>query len=156
MYVNLDPAAKDFDYEPDVDIKDLISLEDVMDEMGLGPNGGLIACFEFLLDNLDWLDEALGEGDEESLVVFCLDQEGFFASPRREASVRALRMTTKAFFPQDVQSVRISVLCEDQNSQADGRHSSQEPVPLTSRLKEDKRNGDRLSWTLHFGAIRTT
>ena len=46
FYVNLDPAADVFAYEPDVDIKDLISLEDVMEEMGLGPNGGLIYCFE--------------------------------------------------------------------------------------------------------------
>lgn len=48
IYVNLDPAAEEFEYEPDVDIKDLISLEDVMDEMGLGPNGGLMACFEYV------------------------------------------------------------------------------------------------------------
>ena len=46
FYINLDPAAEDFAYEPDLDIKDLISLEDVMEEMGLGPNGGLIYCFE--------------------------------------------------------------------------------------------------------------
>ncbi|KAF8458966.1 GPN-loop GTPase [Terfezia claveryi] len=70
VYVNLDPAAEEFEFEPDVDIKDLISLEDVMEEMGLGPNGGLMACFEFLLENLDWLDEALGPGDEESLTIF--------------------------------------------------------------------------------------
>src|SRR5437773_2599486 len=48
FYVNLDPAAEEFAYEPDLDIKDLISLEDVMEEMGLGPNGGLIYCFEFV------------------------------------------------------------------------------------------------------------
>lgn len=55
VYVNLDPAAEEFEYEPDVDIKDLICLEDVMDEMGLGPNGGLMACFEyvyFLVDRI--------------------------------------------------------------------------------------------------------
>lgn len=34
-------------YEPDLDIKDLISLEDVMEEISLGPNGGLIYCFEY-------------------------------------------------------------------------------------------------------------
>ena len=45
--MNLDPAAEEFTFEPDVDIKDLISLEDVMEEMGLGPNGGLMACFEY-------------------------------------------------------------------------------------------------------------
>ena len=35
MYVNLDPAAEEFAFEPDLDIKDLISLGDVMEEMGL-------------------------------------------------------------------------------------------------------------------------
>lgn len=44
--MNLDPAAESFQYEPSVDIKDLISLEDVMSELGYGPNGGLVYCFE--------------------------------------------------------------------------------------------------------------
>ncbi|EON63871.1 GPN-loop GTPase 3 like protein [Coniosporium apollinis CBS 100218] len=68
-YVNLDPAAEDFAYEPDIDIKDLISLEDVMEEMGLGPNGGLIYCFEFLLENLDFLTEPLEPVTEEYLII---------------------------------------------------------------------------------------
>ena len=50
--MNLDPAAEDFAYEPDLDIKELISLEDVMEEMGLGPNGGLIYCFESVIPGL--------------------------------------------------------------------------------------------------------
>ncbi|KAI9810701.1 MAG: ATP binding protein [Thelocarpon impressellum] len=74
FYVNLDPAAEDFAHEPDLDIKDLITLEDVMDEMGLGPNGGLIYCFEFLLDNLDFLTEALDPLTEEYLII--LDMPG--------------------------------------------------------------------------------
>ncbi|KAJ9648735.1 hypothetical protein H2199_000648 [Coniosporium tulheliwenetii] len=61
-YVNLDPAAEDFVYEPDIDIKDLISLEDVMEEMGLGPNG-------FLLENLDFLTEPLEPVTEEYLII---------------------------------------------------------------------------------------
>ncbi|MCJ1433972.1 ATP binding protein [Xylographa pallens] len=69
FYVNLDPAAEDFVYEPDLDIKDLISLEDVMEEIGLGPNGGLIYCFEFLLDNLDFFTEAIDPLTEEYLII---------------------------------------------------------------------------------------
>jgi hypothetical protein len=46
LYVNLDPAAEQFDFEPDVDIKDLISIDDAMEEMQLGPNGAMVACFE--------------------------------------------------------------------------------------------------------------
>lgn len=67
--MNLDPAAEEFEYEPDLDIKDLISLEDVMEEMGLGPNGGLIYCFEFLLQNLDFLTEAMDTLTDEYLII---------------------------------------------------------------------------------------
>lgn len=40
-----------------------------MEEMGLGPNGGLIYCFEFLLENLDFLTEALDPLTEEYLII---------------------------------------------------------------------------------------
>lgn len=68
--MNLDPAAESFEHQPDLDIKDLISLKDAMEEVGLGPNGGLIYCFEFLLENLDWLTEALDTVTEEYLIIF--------------------------------------------------------------------------------------
>ncbi|KAK4189718.1 GPN-loop GTPase [Podospora australis] len=70
FYVNLDPAAESFEHQPDLDIKDLISLEDVMDELKLGPNGGLIYCFEFLMENLNFLEEALNSLTEEYLIIF--------------------------------------------------------------------------------------
>ncbi|KAI1775279.1 GPN-loop GTPase [Hypoxylon cercidicola] len=70
FYVNLDPAAETFEHAPDLDIKDLISLEDVMEEMSLGPNGGLIYCFEFLMENLDFLTESLDSLTEEYLIIF--------------------------------------------------------------------------------------
>jgi GTPase SAR1 family protein len=47
--VNLDPAAERFEYEPAIDIRDLINLEDVMEELEFGPNGGLIYCFECVI-----------------------------------------------------------------------------------------------------------
>ncbi len=72
FYVNLDPAATTFAYEPDLDIRDLISLEDVMEEMSLGPNGGLIFCFEFLSQNLDFLSKAIEPLSEEYLIIFDL------------------------------------------------------------------------------------
>ncbi|CEJ94011.1 Putative Transcription factor FET5 [[Torrubiella] hemipterigena] len=70
FYVNLDPAAESFEHTPDLDIKELISLKDAMEEVGLGPNGGLIYCFEFLMENLDWLTEALDSLTEEYLIIF--------------------------------------------------------------------------------------
>ncbi|KAH0856047.1 hypothetical protein HID58_084308 [Brassica napus] len=43
-----------------VNIRELVSLEDVMEEVGLGPNGALMYCMEYLDDSLhDWVDEEL-------------------------------------------------------------------------------------------------
>ncbi|KAF4989307.1 gpn-loop gtpase 3 like [Fusarium heterosporum] len=70
FYINLDPAAETFEHQPDLDIKELISLKDAMEEVGLGPNGGLIYCFEFLMENLDWLTEALDGLTEDYLIIF--------------------------------------------------------------------------------------
>lgn len=48
--VNLDPAAEFFDYNPFADIRELIHIEDAMEdeEMRFGPNGGLIFCMEYV------------------------------------------------------------------------------------------------------------
>ena len=42
-------------YTPDIDISELITLQDTMASLKLGPNGGLIYCMEYLEANLDWL-----------------------------------------------------------------------------------------------------
>lgn len=34
-----DPAAEHFNYPVSIDVRDLITLDDVADEFGLGPNG---------------------------------------------------------------------------------------------------------------------
>ncbi|EPX75314.1 ATP binding protein Fet5 [Schizosaccharomyces octosporus yFS286] len=92
--VNLDPAAENFEWEPTVDIRDLISLEDVMDELDYGPNGGLIYCFEFLMENLDWLNEELGDYDEDYLIFDMPGQiELYTHVPILPALIRHLQMT---------------------------------------------------------------
>ncbi|WVZ60271.1 hypothetical protein U9M48_010321, partial [Paspalum notatum var. saurae] len=69
--VNLDPAAEHFNYPVDMDIRELISLDDVMEEIGLGPNGGLIYCMEHLEDSLDdWFDEQLENYLDDDYIVF--------------------------------------------------------------------------------------
>ncbi|KAL5970016.1 GPN-loop GTPase 3, partial [Taenia solium] len=74
--VNLDPAAEYFEYTPSADIRDLIQVDDTMqdDELGLGPNGGLIFCMEYLCQNLNWLDEALGEDELDYILFDCPGQ----------------------------------------------------------------------------------
>ncbi|KAG8744883.1 ATP binding protein [Ceratobasidium sp. 414] len=45
-----------------------------MEELGFGPNGGLIYCFEYLLQNMDWLDEELGDYDSDYIIIDCPGQ----------------------------------------------------------------------------------
>eukprot|EP01130_Rhizamoeba_saxonica_P011347 TRINITY_DN4716_c0_g1_i1.p1 TRINITY_DN4716_c0_g1~~TRINITY_DN4716_c0_g1_i1.p1 ORF type:complete len:250 (-),score=56.53 TRINITY_DN4716_c0_g1_i1:22-771(-) len=66
--VNLDPAAEIFNYPVSIDIRDLITIDDVMDTLGYGPNGSLVYCMEYLLGNKDWLNNKLGDFDEDYLI----------------------------------------------------------------------------------------
>lgn len=72
---NLDPAAEHFEYEPVFDVRDLINVTEVMEELGLGPNGALLYCMEYLLENLDWLHDELEQfGDDDYLLLDCPGQ----------------------------------------------------------------------------------
>ncbi|KAJ3152387.1 ATP binding protein [Irineochytrium annulatum] len=72
--VNLDPAAENFEYDPSIDIKNLITLDDVVEELQYGPNGGLIYCMEYLVQNIDWLDDQLDNFEEDYLIIDCPGQ----------------------------------------------------------------------------------
>lgn len=53
--VNLDPANDALPYDCNIDIRELVNVEDVMTELELGPNGGLVYAMEYIEVNLDWL-----------------------------------------------------------------------------------------------------
>ncbi|OII73523.1 ATP-binding domain 1 family protein [Cryptosporidium andersoni] len=78
--INLDPAAEDFRYTCSIDIRELISLDDVMEELHLGPNGGQIFAMEYFIQNLDWLEEKLeiGYGDHQYILFDCPGQIELF------------------------------------------------------------------------------
>lgn len=59
VIINLDPANENMPFKPDVDIFDLINLTDVMDNLKLGPNGGLLYCMEFLEKNFGIIEAKL-------------------------------------------------------------------------------------------------
>lgn len=53
----------------EVDIRELISLDVVEEELSYGPNGGLVYCIEYLAQNLEWLEEKIGDYGDDYLVV---------------------------------------------------------------------------------------
>jgi len=75
LYVgNLDPACETFQYNPSFDIRDLVTIEEAMDT-GLGPNGALVYCMEYLLQNIEWLKDELDNfGEDEYIILDCPGQ----------------------------------------------------------------------------------
>ena len=70
-FVNLDPAAERFAYGVSLDVRELITVEDVMEECKLGPNGALIYAMEFLEEHLhDWFAHEFEDFGDEDYVVF--------------------------------------------------------------------------------------
>ncbi len=72
--VNLDPGNYVLPYECEINIAELISLEEVMDRLSLGPNGSLVYCMEFLEKNILWLHSQLQKFKGHYLLLDCPGQ----------------------------------------------------------------------------------
>ncbi|KAJ1975136.1 hypothetical protein H4R35_003287 [Dimargaris xerosporica] len=70
IVVNLDPANDALPYNCDVDIAELITLDDAMDSLSLGPNGGMIYCIDYLKRNITWLLDRLRSYPDDVYVIF--------------------------------------------------------------------------------------
>jgi GTPase SAR1 family protein len=57
--VNLDPGAESLAYAPDVDVKDWIDLDQIIEEQGLGPNGAQVAAADLLALNAKEIADVL-------------------------------------------------------------------------------------------------
>lgn len=68
---NFDPAAEDpLPYDkPSLDVRDLVTVDEVMEAENLGPNGGLCYSMEYLVKNLDWLEEQVEDYADDFLIV---------------------------------------------------------------------------------------
>ncbi len=71
--LNLDPGVENLPYNPDVDIRAFISLQDVMSKYQLGPNGALVMASDLIGD---YLEEIRGEIEEISPDMLFVDTPG--------------------------------------------------------------------------------
>ncbi|PYH96635.1 ATP binding protein [Aspergillus ellipticus CBS 707.79] len=76
--VNLDPANDQTSYPCALDVRDLVTLEEIMSEDQLGPNGGVLYALEELEENFDFLEEGLKELGEDYVLFDCPGQVELF------------------------------------------------------------------------------
>lgn len=77
--VNLDPGVVDLPYDPDVDIRDRIQLQSIMEDYGLGPNGALIFAADLVATKLPELQDEIESFKAENVIVDTPGQTELFA-----------------------------------------------------------------------------
>jgi len=77
--INLDPAVEVLPYKPTVDIRDYVDARELMEKMGLGPNGALIASMDMIALNLEELKEEVDSLRSNYLIIDTPGQLELFA-----------------------------------------------------------------------------
>jgi GTPase SAR1 family protein len=73
MILNLDPGATALPYNPDVDVRTYVDIDDLMEKYKLGPNGALIMASDVAADHLE---EIRGELEVEEPDFVLADTPG--------------------------------------------------------------------------------
>lgn len=77
--VNLDPAVVTLPYNPDVDVRNHVSIEKLLLDQTLGPNGAIVAAMDILAANLKPLLDELGEVEADYVLIDTPGQLELFA-----------------------------------------------------------------------------
>jgi GPN-loop GTPase len=77
--VNLDPGVLSLPYEPDVDVRTMVDLQEIMTSYSLGPNGALIFASDLIATKLDDIQEEMDSFDAQLVLVDTPGQIELFA-----------------------------------------------------------------------------
>lgn len=69
LLVNLDPGAEKLPYEPEIDIREKLNLQDIMEEHGLGPNGAQVAAADLIALDLTDLQEEINSYRADQVLI---------------------------------------------------------------------------------------
>ncbi len=77
--VNLDPGALILPYSPDVDVRNYVDIEKLMEEYRLGPNGALVMAADLIADETEKLSQEIEELQSDIVLVDTSGQMELFA-----------------------------------------------------------------------------
>jgi GTPase SAR1 family protein len=77
--VNLDPGALRLPYTPDVDVRDFVRIDDLMDKYNLGPNGALVLAADLIADQIEAITREVEEFNADIVLVDTSGQMELFA-----------------------------------------------------------------------------
>jgi GTPase SAR1 family protein len=77
--VNLDPGVMTLPYTSDLDVRDYVSISDLMEKHQLGPNGALIMAADLIAGHVETLSKKLQEIDSDVILLDTPGQIELFA-----------------------------------------------------------------------------
>jgi len=77
--VNLDPGVLTLPYSPDVDVRNYVDVENLMEEYHLGPNGALIMAADLVADRVEEISREIEELRSDIVLVDTSGQMELFA-----------------------------------------------------------------------------
>lgn len=77
--INLDPGVVSLPYEPDVDVRDYIDLNTLMEKYDLGPNGSLVMASDMIATKLDEIQEEVNNLNPDYILIDTPGQIELFA-----------------------------------------------------------------------------
>lgn len=79
IVVNLDPGALTLPYAPDVDVRDYISINELMERYTLGPNGALVMAADLIAEEAQTIREEIEAFGSDYVLVDTPGQMELFA-----------------------------------------------------------------------------
>jgi GTPase SAR1 family protein len=77
--VNMDPGVLKLPYTPDVDVRDYVDIEELMDKYELGPNGALIMAADLIADQIETIKKEVDDLNPDVLLIDTPGQMELFA-----------------------------------------------------------------------------
>ncbi len=79
IVVNLDPGADVLPYTPDVDVRDIVSIDKIMEEYALGPNGAQILAADLIANHVEEIRGYVDDYDTDYVIYDTAGQLELFA-----------------------------------------------------------------------------
>jgi GTPase SAR1 family protein len=79
LSLNLDPGATSLPYNPDIDARNYVDIQQLMLDYSLGPNGALIMASDLIADHLEEMRKEIDEANPDMIVADTPGQIELFA-----------------------------------------------------------------------------
>jgi GPN-loop GTPase len=77
--LNLDPGAVNLPYEPDIDVRNYIDINTLMENYGLGPNGSLVMASDMIATKLEDIQNEVDSLNPDYIIIDTPGQIELFA-----------------------------------------------------------------------------